>query len=98
MSKVLFCLSGSISAFKACQVISKLTQDGHEVQTVATEGALHFVGAATLEGLSGRPTLTEMWEPAMAHVDLTRWADYAVLCPASANTIARSSFATSRGR
>lgn len=89
MSKVLFCLSGSISAYKACQVVSKLAQEGHEVQTVATAGALRFVGAATLEGLTGRPTLTDLWQPAMAHIELTRWADYAVLCPASANTCAR---------
>lgn len=89
MSKVLFCLSGSISAFKACQVISKLAQDGHEVQTVVTPGALHFIGTATLEGLTGRPVLTDLWQDAMAHVELTRWADYAVLCPASANACAR---------
>ena len=54
-SKILFELSGSIAAWKACAVISRLVQDGHEVQTVATPAALRFVGAATLEGLTGRP-------------------------------------------
>jgi phosphopantothenoylcysteine decarboxylase/phosphopantothenate--cysteine ligase len=90
-SKILFMMSGSIAAFKACQVISKLAQDGHEVQVAATPSAFKFVGAATLEGLTGRPVLGDIWENgrAMDHIHLTRWADFAILCPASANTIAR---------
>lgn len=89
--KVLFFLSGSISAYKACFVISRLMQDGCEVQTVATPSALKFVGAATLEGLTGKPVLSDLWEEgrAMDHIHLSRWADYGVLCPASANTIAK---------
>jgi phosphopantothenoylcysteine synthetase/decarboxylase len=55
MSKILVQLSGSIAAYKSCYLISKLVQAGHEVKTVATKGALEFVGTATLEGLSGRP-------------------------------------------
>lgn len=90
-SKILFILSGSIAAFKAAQVISRLVQDGNEVQTVATPSALKFIGAATLEGLTGKPVLTDLWENgrAMDHIHLSRWADYGVLCPASANTTAK---------
>ena len=90
-SKILFILSGSIAAFKACQVISRLVQEGNEVQTVATPSALKFIGAATLEGLTGKPVLTDLWENgrAMDHIHLSRWADFGVLCPASANTIAK---------
>lgn len=90
-SKILFILSGSIAAFKAAQVISRLVQDGNEVQTVATPSALKFIGAATLEGLTGKPVLTDLWENgrAMDHIHLSRWADFGVLCPASANTIAK---------
>lgn len=90
-SKVLFCLSGSISGFKACQVISQLVQEGHEVQVVTTQSALKFIGPATLEGLTNRQVLSDLWQPgfAMDHISLTRWADYAVLCPASANTLAK---------
>lgn len=90
-SKILFLLSGSIAAFKAAQVISRLTQQGHTVQVAATGNALKFVGAATLEGLTGRKILCDLWENgrAMDHIELTRWADYALLCPASANTIAK---------
>ncbi len=86
-SKVLFILSGSIAAYKACQVISRLVQEGHEVQAVATPSALKFVGSATLEGLTGKPVLSDLWEHgrAMDHIHLSRWADYGLLCPASAN-------------
>ena len=89
MSKILFQLSGSISAYKACAAISRLAQSGHEVQTVATANALRFVGAATLEGLSGRPALTDAFASgkAMQHLDALKWADLAILCPASANAI-----------
>ena len=92
-SKILFELSGSIAAWKACAVISRLVQDGHAVQTVATSAALRFVGAATLEGLTGRPVLSDLWEPgaAMEHINLVKWADLTIVCPATAHTINRLS-------
>ncbi|MBC8009340.1 MAG: phosphopantothenoylcysteine decarboxylase [Burkholderiales bacterium] len=91
MPRLLFLLSGSISCYKACHAISRLAQAKIEVQTVATAGALRFVGAATLEGLTGRPPFTNLWENgrAMDHIELARWADLALLCPASANTLNR---------
>jgi phosphopantothenoylcysteine decarboxylase/phosphopantothenate--cysteine ligase len=88
---ILFQLSGSIAAYKACHVVSRLTQAGCDVQTVATDGALQFVGRATLEGLTGRAVATDTFEPGsqMDHIHLVRWADVIVLCPATANTINR---------
>lgn len=86
---LLFALSGSIACFKACQVISRLVQAEHTVQCVATESALRFIGAATLEGLSGRPLLTDTFAPGrwMEHIELNRWADVTLLCPATANRL-----------
>ena len=46
---ILICLSGSISAYKAASLASALVQEGHEVQCVATESALQFIGPAALE-------------------------------------------------
>lgn len=91
MPRLLFLLSGSISCYKACHAISRLAQAKIEVQTVATAGALRFIGASTLEGLTGRPPFTNLWENgrAMDHIELARWADLALLCPASANTLNR---------
>lgn len=90
-SRVLFFMSGSIAAFKACQVLSRLVHEGCEVQVVATPSTFNFIGAVTLEGLTGKKVLSDLWERghAMDHIHLSRWADYGVLCPASANTIAR---------
>ncbi len=89
--RLLFLLTGSISCYKACFAISRLVQAGIEVRTVATPAALQFVGKATLEGLTGQPVASDMWEPgrAMEHINLARWADLALVAPATANTINR---------
>lgn len=89
--RVLFQLSGSIACYKACELISRLVQRGFEVQTVASAAALRFVGAATLEGLTGRPPLTDAFQAGrmMDHIRLARWADAALLCPASADALGR---------
>lgn len=88
---VLVLLTGSIAAYKACTVISRLAQSGVTVQTAATPAALRFVGSVTLEGLSGRPAFTDLWEPSRAldHIELARAADLALVCPATANTLNR---------
>lgn len=87
--KILFCVSGSISAYKAADVVSKLMQRGHEVQVVFSPSAEKFVGESTFEGLTGRKVLTDMFEAgrAMEHIHLARWADLLVLCPASAGRL-----------
>ncbi|WP_068628257.1 flavoprotein [Cephaloticoccus primus] len=89
--QVLLMLSGSIAAYKACTVISRLVQAGVEVQCAATPAALRFIGRATLEGLSGRPVFCDLWEEgrALDHIALARAADLALVCPATANTINR---------
>jgi phosphopantothenoylcysteine decarboxylase/phosphopantothenate--cysteine ligase len=90
-AKILFQLSGSIACYKACAVISRLVQDGFEVQTVCTPNALRFIGPATLEGLTGKPVFSDHFEAGkmMNHVYLSKWADLAILCPASADSINR---------
>lgn len=88
-NKILFQLSGSIACFKACQLLSSLLKEGYEVEVVATRSALNFVGAATLEGLTGRKVHSEVFENGghMNHIRLVRWADLILLCPATANMI-----------
>ncbi len=89
--RILFQLTGSIACFKACELVSRLVKRGFAVQTVASAGAQRFVGAATLEGLTGRPPFTDLYETGrtMDHIRLARWADLALLCPATANSINR---------
>jgi phosphopantothenoylcysteine decarboxylase/phosphopantothenate--cysteine ligase len=88
---ILFQLTGSIACFKACDLLSRLSKGGFAVQTVASAGALRFVGAATLEGITGRPPFTDLYEAGrtMDHIRLARWADLALLCPATANSMNR---------
>jgi phosphopantothenoylcysteine decarboxylase/phosphopantothenate--cysteine ligase len=90
-SNIAFVLTGSVAGYKACDAISRLVQLGHRVRAVATESALRFVGVATLEGLTGEKVLTHMFEPgaALEHIQVTRWADAVVVCPATANTLNR---------
>ena len=87
--RLLFGFTGSIACFKAAASLSGLVQAGVEVQCLATTDALRFIGAATLEGLSGRPLLMDLYESGrmMDHIHLTRWADALVVAPATAHTI-----------
>lgn len=89
--KILMMMTGSIAAYKACHVISRLVQAGHQVQVAASPSALQFVGSATLEGLSGRPVVSDLWEKgrAMDHIHLIREADLILVAPGTAHFINR---------
>lgn len=89
--RILLLVTGSIAAYKACHVVSRLTQSGMNVQVAASEAALKFVGAPTWEGLSGNPVVSDLWEPgrAMDHIHLVRQADLILAAPASAHFLNR---------
>lgn len=91
MSKVLLCVTGSISCYKAAEFASLLVKSGNEVKVVATEAALRFVGKATFEGLTKNKVYTDMWsndEDPIAHITLSqKWADAIFVYPASADVI-----------
>ncbi len=91
-SNLLIILSGSIACYKSCEVISQLVQRGHRVRVVATTGALRFVGAATLEGLTGEKVRSDLFEAgaALDHIALARWADVTLVCPATADLLNRA--------
>jgi phosphopantothenoylcysteine decarboxylase/phosphopantothenate--cysteine ligase len=99
MSKanIVLCVTGSIAAFKAAALASRLAKSKCNVQVVQTTGSKHFIGEATFEGLTGKPVLSDMFHKgtAMQHVDLVRWADVFVVYPCSANMIAKLSSGTS---
>lgn len=88
-SKILFKISGSVAAYKSAYLVSKLVQNGYEVQVVMTAASLQFIGKATLEGLTGKPVLIDHFDDGkmMNHISLVKWADLTILCPASSNTI-----------
>ncbi|MYX22814.1 phosphopantothenoylcysteine decarboxylase, partial [Streptomyces sp. SID8380] len=85
-------VSGGIAAYKACELLRRLTESGHEVRVVPTEAALHFVGAATWAALSGQPVSTEVWESVheVPHVRLGQEADLVVVAPATTDLLAKA--------
>ncbi|MHB0995723.1 MAG: flavoprotein [Elusimicrobiales bacterium] len=86
---ILFQLTGSIACYKACNVISKLVQEGCDVKAVVTENALKFIGKSTLEGLTHHAVYMDTFEDrsALEHIELTKWMDLAIVCPATANVM-----------
>jgi phosphopantothenoylcysteine decarboxylase / phosphopantothenate---cysteine ligase len=92
--RVLLGVSGGIAAYKACELASRLTQDGAEVRVVMTANARQFVAPLTLAALTGQPVFGEMFDPAreaaIGHIDLARWAGAVALVPATANLIAKA--------
>jgi phosphopantothenoylcysteine decarboxylase/phosphopantothenate--cysteine ligase len=90
--KVLLGVTGGIAAYKACELVRRLREGGHEVQVVMTDAARRFVTPMTFEVLSGRPVGTSLWEgadPSIEHIRLARWPDVIAIAPATANTLAR---------
>ena len=92
MSRIVLGVSGGVAAYKAALLLRALTESGHDVRVVPTPGALHFVGAATFEALSGNPVTTDVWAdvPEVAHVRIGQTADLVVVAPATADLLARA--------
>ncbi|MET7314380.1 bifunctional phosphopantothenoylcysteine decarboxylase/phosphopantothenate--cysteine ligase CoaBC [Streptomyces thermoviolaceus] len=90
--KVVLGVSGGIAAYKACELLRRLTESGHDVRVVPTASALHFVGAATWSALSGHPVATEVWDGVheVPHVRIGQQADLVVVAPATADMLAKA--------
>ncbi|MFJ4900045.1 MULTISPECIES: bifunctional phosphopantothenoylcysteine decarboxylase/phosphopantothenate--cysteine ligase CoaBC [unclassified Streptomyces] len=90
--KVVLGVSGGIAAYKACELLRRLTESGHDVRVVPTEASLHFVGAATWSALSGHPVSTEVWNDVheVPHVRIGQHADLVVVAPATADLLAKA--------
>ncbi|MCJ7646753.1 bifunctional phosphopantothenoylcysteine decarboxylase/phosphopantothenate--cysteine ligase CoaBC [bacterium] len=91
--KVVLGITGSIAAYKACGIVSRLRESGAEVFVVMTKSATHFVTPLTLQTLSGNRVylnlfdLPEEWK--LEHISLAERADLVLIVPATANTIAK---------
>ncbi|MCK2239305.1 MULTISPECIES: bifunctional phosphopantothenoylcysteine decarboxylase/phosphopantothenate--cysteine ligase CoaBC [unclassified Crossiella] len=90
--RVVLGVGGGIAAYKACEVLRRLTESGHAVRVVPTEAALRFVGAATFEALSGQPVATGVFTdvPEVPHVRIGQTADLVVVAPATADLMAKA--------
>ncbi len=91
--KILLCVTGSVAAYKACELTRSLVRDEAEVQVAMSPAAERFVSAMTFEALSGRPARVALFdreaERSMSHIELARWADVVVVAPISAHCLAR---------
>jgi phosphopantothenoylcysteine decarboxylase/phosphopantothenate--cysteine ligase len=89
--RIVLGLSGGVACYKAAELCRALVKEGAHVQVVMTEAATHFIGAVTLQALSGHTVYTDQWDPRiannMAHIDLTRNADAVLIAPCSADFI-----------
>jgi len=86
-------VTGSIAAYKAADLASRLTQAGASVEVVMSEAATRFITPLTFRNITGRPVVTSMWatdsEFSVEHVALAEAADVVVIAPATADIIAR---------
>lgn len=92
MSRILLGVAGGIAAYKACELLRRFSEGGHEVTVVPTEAALEFVGRTTWQALSGRPVHTGVFTDSheVRHVKLGQNADLVVVAPATADLLARA--------
>ncbi|MFJ9410173.1 bifunctional phosphopantothenoylcysteine decarboxylase/phosphopantothenate--cysteine ligase CoaBC [Streptomyces sp. NPDC101393] len=90
--KVVLGVSGGIAAYKACELLRRLTESGHDVRVVPTAASLHFIGEATWSALSGNPASTEVWESVheVPHVRIGQAAELVVVAPATADMLAKA--------
>ncbi len=91
-ARIALLIAGGIAAYKIVDLASALTQAGAEVRVAMTASATRFVGAASFQGVTGKPVLTGLWSgdgPPEPHVFLGDWAQVSLLAPATANVISR---------
>jgi phosphopantothenoylcysteine decarboxylase/phosphopantothenate--cysteine ligase len=91
--RVLLVVGGGIAAYKACELVRIIRKSGGEVTCVLTEGGSKFVTPMALAALSEKPVYTSLFdlkdEVEMGHIQLSREADLIVVCPATANLMAK---------
>ncbi|MES2904736.1 MAG: bifunctional phosphopantothenoylcysteine decarboxylase/phosphopantothenate synthase [Pseudomonadota bacterium] len=93
MSHILLIVGGGIAAYKAAELIRLARKNGHRVTPVLTAGGAHFVTPMSLAALAESPVYTSLWdlkdEAEMGHIQLSRAADLVLVCPATADLIAK---------
>ena len=95
MARVLLIVGGGIAAYKSLELVRLLKKAGHEVIPVLTRGGEHFVTPMALAALAKSEVHTSIWdlkdEVEMGHIELSRSADFILVCPATADLLAKMS-------
>ena len=91
--RILLVIGGGIAAYKSCELVRLIRKAGGEVTCVLTEGGQQFVTPMSLAALSGKKVYTSLFdlkdEVEMGHIQLSRDADLVVVCPATADLLAK---------
>ncbi|KUO52015.1 MAG: peptidase [Sphingomonadales bacterium BRH_c42] len=91
--KILLVVGGGIAAYKACELVRLVRKGGGDVTCVVTDGGQQFVTPMALAALSENPVYTTLWdlknEAEIGHIQLSREADLVVVCPATADLLAK---------
>jgi len=93
MARVLLIVGGGIAAYKALELVRLLEKSGHAVAPVLTKGGEHFVTAMSLGTLAESQVHSSLWglkdEVEIGHIQLSRTADFVLVCPATADLLAK---------
>ncbi|SFJ07696.1 bifunctional phosphopantothenoylcysteine decarboxylase/phosphopantothenate--cysteine ligase CoaBC [Myroides guanonis] len=93
--KIILGITGGIAAYKTASLVRLLIKAGAEVQVIMTPASHHFITPYTLSTLSKKPVYTQFFNSSDQggtwnnHVDLAMWADFILIAPATANTLAK---------
>ncbi len=93
MARVLLIVGGGIAAYKSLELVRLLKKSGHSVTPILTRGGEHFITAMSLGTLAESQVFTSLWELKdeieIGHIQLSRSADFVLVCPATADLIAK---------
>ena len=93
MARILLIVGGGIAAYKSLELVRLLKKAGHGVSPVLTKGGEHFVTAMSLGTLAEAEVHSSLWElkdeVEIGHIQLSRAADFVLVCPATADLLAK---------
>lgn len=86
---ILIAVTGSIAAYKTCDLIRELIKKNYSIRVIMTPNACHFVSKITFEALTGKKVLVDEYESGMPHIDSKRNVALMAVVPATANIIGK---------
>jgi phosphopantothenoylcysteine decarboxylase len=89
MKDILIAVTGSIAAYKSCELVRNLVKSGYPVRVIMTLNATEFIGKITFEALTGKPVLIDEYESGMPHIESKNGVSVMAVVPATANIIGK---------
>jgi len=95
---ILIGITGGIASYKSCVLVRLLIKGGYSVKVMMTEAATKFVSPLVFQELSQNPVYVDMFQEkgvdsfSLQHISLSRWAQFCVIAPLSANTLSKIAY------